>query len=621
MPQFFALSNSSDPRSVARDAVKIRAMVTYLFENAVDLEAAEPSGGDPEAGGRAFRRVGCLGCHRTDDPAAPRRGARDFAPPLAAAGSSASARWLAAWLRDPHALAPDTRMPRFELEERTVRDLAAYLSALTETAPPPPVALDEAVLERMVVERLRDRMTEAAARARCHELSTEARLLFLGEAALAHHGCGGCHALPGNDESRERFARIGPDFTGQEPVGDKRLEEVDFGFVAMPRTWHDWIDRKLRTPRIFDAGREKRPHDRLRMPRFALAPEDRRALIVRLLSYSGERIDARFRVDLDAGAAAKNGGERLLRRRNCRTCHRLDMDRVLFENPEGRSWRSRESAVRGLVTAEDEQYLVFRALETRAAATDVAFVAGEERELEKGTFLRWTPARGGDVHEDYLWAFVEDAGLDFDRAAVDRGEDAAMLDDWYAFWGAHEYMLPPPIDGQGAMVQPDWLVSYLKRPTVLRLHLRIRMPDFNLSADEAQAFSAFFAARDGVSYPFAAVPERTDAYRERRRAAIVAARELFERKDVLCIQCHIRGTVLPEGNEANWGPDMALTPERLRPSWVLDWLTDPQLIRPGTTMPTYPTWTDEERRAMKDFLMNYDHFYRAEPPAASPEKN
>ena len=33
-----------------------------------------------------------------------------------------------------------------------------------------------------------------------------------------------------------------------------------------------------------------------------------------------------------------------------------------------------------------------------------------------------------------------------------------------------------------------------------------------------------------------------------------------------------------------------MTPERLQPDWILDWLSDPQVIQPGTTMPTF--WTD-----------------------------
>ena len=57
---------------------------------------------------------------------------------------------------------------------------------------------------------------------------------------------------------------------------------------------------------------------------------------------------------------------------------------------------------------------------------------------------------------------------------------------------------------------------------------------------------------------------------------------------------------------------MAHSPERLRPQWVLEWLTEPQLLRPGTTMPTYPSFTEADRRALRDFIMNYDRFYPAD---------
>ncbi len=66
---------------------------------------------------------------------------------------------------------------------------------------------------------------------------------------------------------------------------------------------------------------------------------------------------------------------------------------------------------------------------------------------------------------------------------------------------------------------------------------------------------------------------------------------------------------MPEGDVENWGPDLSRTHERLRPVWIVRWLEDPQLLQPGTTMPTFQSFTDDDREAMKDFMMNFEHFY------------
>jgi cbb3-type cytochrome oxidase cytochrome c subunit len=53
-----------------------------------------------------------------------------------------------------------------------------------------------------------------------------------------------------------------------------------------------------------------------------------------------------------------------------------------------------------------------------------------------------------------------------------------------------------------------------------------------------------------------------------------------------CNQCHpVGGTDPTNAAPIGWAPDLDITRERLRPDWVRKWLTDPQKVYPGTTMP------------------------------------
>ena len=61
-----------------------------------------------------------------------------------------------------------------------------------------------------------------------------------------------------------------------------------------------------------------------------------------------------------------------------------------------------------------------------------------------------------------------------------------------------------------------------------------------------------------------------------------------------CNNCHFYGVTRPLQGAQTWAPNLALTKERLRPEWVVDWLNNPQEIMPGTKMPKPYIPTKEE---------------------------
>ncbi len=76
---------------------------------------------------------------------------------------------------------------------------------------------------------------------------------------------------------------------------------------------------------------------------------------------------------------------------------------------------------------------------------------------------------------------------------------------------------PPALLGQGARTQPKWLFNFLLNPTPIRAMVKLRMPKFNMSEEDAQALVDYFAAvekhankRYGLTFPFVEIPQKSD---------------------------------------------------------------------------------------------------------------
>jgi hypothetical protein len=62
------------------------------------------------------------------------------------------------------------------------------------------------------------------------------------------------------------------------------------------------------------------------------------------------------------------------------------------------------------------------------------------------------------------------------------------------------------------------------------------------------------------------------------------ARALFSSTAAPCLKCHATGDVQHDAHAT--APNFLLAKERLKPDWVERWITDPQAISPGTSMPS-----------------------------------
>ena len=138
---------------------------------------------------------------------------------------------------------------------------------------------------------------------------------------------------------------------------------------------------------------------------------------------------------------------------------------------------------------------------------------------------------------------------------------------------------PPTLQAEGARVYPDWLFEFLKNPSDIRYGLKVRMPTFGMSDEEATTLIKYFSALDDEPFPYETLEPPMSTSAELR-----VGKQIFD--ELKCDSCHpSQGEIIPEGSDKAGRPDLSLAKERLKADWLIDWLKDPQTFQPGTAMP------------------------------------
>src|SRR5437016_10112100 len=181
---------------------------------------------------------------------------------------------------------------------------------------------------------------------------------------------------------------------------------------------------------------------------------------------------------------------------------------------------------------------------------------------------------------------------------------------------------------EGARVDPDWLMKFLKDPSLMpsgekpaavpaspspsaaaspaaeakpsaatndqtggslqpqpganrngvRPYLQVHMPTFNFSPNELRVLVRFFMAVSSQNEPY--IKEPMEPMTEAERSI---ARNIFV-SGTPCLKCHITGE--PTHDAKAIAPHFLLAGQRLKPDWTFRWLLDPAEISQGTAMPT-----------------------------------
>jgi len=535
------------------------------------------------AGEFLFEQLGCHGCHLVEGyDGLPRVG-----PTLRRVSAKVDPQWMVNWIRDPYAFRPRTRMPHFEFSDAQSRAAAAYLWSSSKKDG------EQWLKEHPDPGGIEPRDTAQVER---------------GRQLVDSVGCRACHAVaPGEVATPIGVSKdYGPNLT-------------KVGLKTSPRFLYWWI----KDPRGYN------PESR--MPSLRLSDREARDIVAYLLSLSAgmERPEPTVTASTLADADLVEEGEAIVRRYGCYGYHAINgMDaesRVGVElstfavkpleelyfgiNPEiPRTWNA---------------WTYNKLKNPRIYATEHVAQMMPNFRLEEEDILNlrvWLASRTGAQPPIKYRA----AGHEGRQKVIQKGRRVLqrynctgchVIDDQGGYvrrlYEDNPTLAPPILNGQGAKVQPEWFFGFLQDPSrqPLRFWLKIRMPTFGMSEEEATAIVNYFAARADLRDPYFFWDPGVDSTPEMLKVGeMLMSDEYFS-----CWACHVRGDQTPSGPMEQWAPNLAYAHERLNPNWILSWIKDPQAIMPGTKMPAfYPGGPpdvfagDEDRQvaAIRDYIMS-----------------
>jgi len=503
------------------------------------------------------------------------------------------------------------------------------------------------------------------------------KLLYVGRRTIGRLGCAGCHDIPGFEDSKPigtglaDWGRKEPSKLAFEQVvqyiaqqnfvhGEGHVQDIeqaldphhmsaDEGFFTEKVLMHEregFIWQKLREPRSYDyrMTENKDYIDRLRMPKFNLNDAQREAVITFVLGLVAEPPAAQYVYSADPRRKAIVEGERLINKFNCNGCHTFAQetwdftyDPKTFQDPpefEGypfeaphftpkeladskkvdrRGWG--HATVTGMVNpttgGEDEDPEYYMALWKSVPINGQPWMmGGPEVTILKSQITAKRPPVGGEFAR-----MLQPIVLERERSGPNPNAKESDSHGW----------VPPPLIGEGAKVQTEWLHNFLLNPYPIRPAVALRMPRFNMSSEEASQLANYFAAVDNVAYPYHEDHRTNSAYladEDAKNPKRFADAMQLVTSNKYCVQCHLLGDYTPPGPGTGLAPNLDRVYQRLRGDWLQIWLAKPKRKLPFTGMPEnflpgkpapqelFPGTALEQLEGVEDFLLNYDTVMR-----------
>jgi mono/diheme cytochrome c family protein len=515
-------------------------------------------------GRELLARFNCIGCHQLEGIARPEM----LGPDLTNVGTKVSREWIYKWLKEPRTITDkdgnvvvdgvenedEPRMPHFSLSEEELDDLSAFLS-VQKRMTIPPAKFDPRVLAAW---------------------SKKPDTVDQGELRFRQMFCTTCHAIAVTRAGETTLigGDIGPELS---KVGSKVNT--------------DWLVAWLRNPEGY------LPHTR--MPKYGWSDED----LYKVTRYIEEKLtDPSLLSDVPhlgtPTEAEIQQGKRLFMQKGCSSCH------VIEGIPTPTEFGPDLSKIGGKTISQLEfgKSKIPRNLIAyiKAKVTDPHSVNPAARMPQ----FHFTPDELDAITTALLSMTGEPPTPAWDqlRVPVSHAEfhpagEFGEVFHRYKCYACHKFngyggTLAPDLSFEGSRAQRAWLIAFLKNPQTLRPILTFRMPQFNMTDQEAGVIADYL----GTTMQSPNVKPGAANKDEYTPELAKLGKELYEVK-YQCQSCHTIGSsggyVGPSLNNAgNW----------LRPQWIEAWLRNPQALDPQTIDPRL-SLTDKEVKAMTAYLL------------------
>lgn len=400
---------------------------------------------DPTAGASLYGQSFCASCHAVQNAAGNMVGG-DLGPELTKIGTKAKPEWLEAWLRNPGAYDPDTKMPHYRFTEQQIKTVAGFLEAKTDS----------------------DLL------ANVHLPDSTPQQIAHGKQLVNEYGCASCHEINGVRKP-DNFA---PDLSH---VGSRSLAQLVFA-PGVPHTLPDYIGAKVRDPRAFGAS--------LKMPKFTLTQQQADAITTALLALSDRAQSQSPRIATHRESDYQPGGHagQLIRDLRCFSCHAIngrggDMAPDL-------SWEGSSVQAKWLADFLRNPNTLRPALIRRMPKFNLS-----DAEIKELTDYIMTVYQTPAFESDSMPA-------SYPPAEVDRGRQVFYSK--YACSSCHivdpakdKGYIGPTLTQVGSRLTPAWIYHWLKNPQELRPGTI--EPNQHISNDDARALTAYLVSLKGQS--------------------------------------------------------------------------------------------------------------------------
>lgn len=513
--------------------------------------------------GRALLvQLNCVGCHQLRDVDRPEM----LGPDLTNIGTKVTRQWIYKWLKEPRTVTDANgnvtvngyatgglpRMPQFRLNEQELRDLSGYLSTL-KSKPVQPYHFDPRVLAAG--------KTDPADQ---------------GELRFRQMFCSTCHALS--------VTRAG---TTSLIGGDIGPELSKVGSKANP----DWLIAWLRDPQAY------LPHSK--MPRYQWSDAD----LYSVTQYITKRLtDSDLLSDVPTLEAPTNDevqrGRRLFVDKGCASCHLIEGIPVQHDlGPDLSAMGAKdvsqlsfgESKIPHNLIAYLQAKITDPQSVNSAARMPLYHLSSEDLDALTTALLSMTgaPATAG----------MQKLVISRSQSTFHPAGEFGRVYERYKCYVCHQFngfggTLAPDLSYEGSRAQRQWLVDFLKDPKTVRPTLVLRMPQFNMSDQEATTLATYI----GTALNSPAVDASAVDVKQFTPEKVALGKQLYEVK-YACQSCHTIGAaggyVGPNLNNAgNW----------LTPAWIEEWLRNPQALVPETIEPRR-AFTPDEIQALTAYLL------------------